>query len=135
MSRFDLSDPDAVAFCPSCGAGYTAGTARCLPCGADLVSRADAEARERATAGDEEAISAVSLCRTPDRAEAALLESDLTRAGIRFFTRELGIQPLSFEGLPGLIEFVVAADDLEPAREILRRVEGQAEPGDPTASS
>ena len=135
MSRFDLSDPDAVAFCPSCGAGYTASATRCLPCDADLVSRAEIEAGEPSPAGDDAATSAVSLCRIRGRAEAVLLEAELERAGLRFFTRDLGIQPLSFEGLPGLTEFLVAAADLGPAREVLRRVEGQAEPGDPPASS
>jgi hypothetical protein len=42
-SRFDLSDPDAVAFCPSCGAGYLAGVTHCSQCEVELESRAAIE--------------------------------------------------------------------------------------------
>jgi hypothetical protein len=43
--RFDLSDQDAVAFCPSCGAGYLAGVTRCDDCGLQLEARSVIEAR------------------------------------------------------------------------------------------
>ena len=36
---FDLSDPDAAAFCPSCGAGYTSQVQDCSDCGVALVPK------------------------------------------------------------------------------------------------
>ena len=47
---FDLSDPDAAAFCPACGAGYTAGRLRCADCDQELLPRSDIEAKLAATA-------------------------------------------------------------------------------------
>jgi hypothetical protein len=40
---FDLADPDAVCFCPSCGMGYRAGFSRCADCEEILVSRSQVE--------------------------------------------------------------------------------------------
>jgi hypothetical protein len=42
-SRSDLSDPDAFAFCPSCGAGYRAGITHCSDCQLELTPRAEIE--------------------------------------------------------------------------------------------
>lgn len=42
-SRFDLSDPDAFAFCPSCGTGYRAGVTHCSHCRTALTGRAEIE--------------------------------------------------------------------------------------------
>lgn len=36
---FDLSDPDATAFCPSCHAGYTGRVQGCFDCGVPLLTR------------------------------------------------------------------------------------------------
>ena len=44
---FDLSDPDAVGYCPACGYGYTARASRCKSCDVALISRAEAEAARR----------------------------------------------------------------------------------------
>lgn len=43
--RFDFSDPDAAAFCPSCGAGYAPGATCCLDCDSALVPRSEIEAQ------------------------------------------------------------------------------------------
>ncbi len=115
---FDLSDPDAVSFCPSCGAGYTARAARCTDCDESLLPRSWAEARLREVESDRQATAP--LCRLDDRLKAAWLESQLEEARIQFFVRELGPQQgLLASGLGGLLEFVVSQEDIERAGELL----------------
>lgn len=48
MTRFDLSDPDAISFCPSCGAGYTARVVQCTDCNEELVPRSRVEVEVKA---------------------------------------------------------------------------------------
>lgn len=108
--EFDLSDPDAVAFCPVCGSGYTARVARCEPCNAALVPRAEVEAGTLAV--DEEAPTAetgeVVLVQVSDRGEADLVAGALERAGV-----------------PYLVEFRVPAPYLDAAQQALRQAEGR----------
>jgi len=35
LPEFDLTDGNAAAFCPACGAGYTAALERCADCAKD----------------------------------------------------------------------------------------------------
>jgi hypothetical protein len=124
-TRFDLSDPDAVSFCPSCGAGYTARVIRCTDCNEELVprSRVEYEVLQKQT-GQDDIGATVPLCQVENRLKAALLESGLEEAGIRFFVKELGIQPgLLNRGLAGRFEFVVAEQDLERAKAAVTGVE------------
>jgi hypothetical protein len=124
-TRFDLSDPDAVSFCPSCGAGYTARVVRCNDCDEDLVprSRIEYELLQKETGGDDIGAT-VPLCQVENRLKAGLLESALEEAGIRFFVKELGIQPgLLNRGLAGRFEFVVAEQDLDRAKATVAGIE------------
>ncbi len=127
--EFDLSDPDAVAFCPSCGSGYTARATRCEPCDTALIPRAQVEAAARDAEEGEEAVTAVLLCRVDDPAKADRLAGELERAGIPFWSGEA---PLPLPGLAvPAVEFRVPADHVDEARDILRRIE-EFEPGRPT---
>ena len=122
--HFDLSDPDAVSFCPSCGSGYTARAARCTDCGENLISRSRAEAQMQEAVDASDIRATVPLCRLEDRLKASLLESGLEEAQVKFFVRELGVQPgLASRGLGGLFEFVVSEEDLDRAEQILSRLD------------
>ena len=56
---FDLTDPDAAAFCPACGAGYTSQVRECADCGVALVPKSQVE-NELRRDHDQEASFAVS---------------------------------------------------------------------------
>ena len=90
---FDLSDPDAVAFCPSCGAGYTAGATECVDCQVELWSpaRVKEELQHRTeneldVSGDAAATvdntTPVLLCSIYDPLEAGEVERELSEARI-----------------------------------------------------
>lgn len=121
-TRFDLSDPDAVSFCPTCGAGYTARVVRCSDCDKELIPRSRVE--QEALQSEDSHDDIVPLCQLENRVQSGLLESDLEEAGIRFFVRELGFQPgLGNLGLAGRFEFLVVERDFERAKAIVASVE------------
>ncbi len=127
--EFDLSDPDAVAFCPSCGSGYTARATRCAPCDVDLVPRGEIEAAAARTPApdtetDADGEETVPLCRIDDPTKANLLGAELEQDGVPFWLR---LAPLDPFGLPGFTEFRVPARYIEQARSVLRRVEESAQ--------
>ncbi len=105
--EFDLSDPDAVVFCPSCGSGYRAGAARCSDCDTELMSRSWVEARasERAVAD-----SPVPLADIESAYRAHVLGSLLNDEGIWFATETPG---------RGAVRFHVRARDLPRAQDVL----------------
>ena len=134
--HFDLFDPDAVHFCPQCGAGYTANTHSNVSIAApDLVPRSWIEAQEREKQKEREASSretVVHLCRLNNRLLASLLEAALDEAGVAFSITDAGIQAgLRQQGLSGHFEFVVVEKDFEKARSILLQLEEDTreEPG------
>jgi hypothetical protein len=47
---FDLSDPDAAAYCPSCGAAYTSEGGTCADCGVAVIPRAQISSKPAFTA-------------------------------------------------------------------------------------
>ncbi len=123
--EFDLSDPDAVAFCPSCGSGYTARATRCEPCDVALIPRAQAEtASTEAPPSDIDEAAAdeatVSLCQLVDPAKANLLGLELEQAGVPYWVRMTPLDPF---GLPGFTEFRVPERYIDEARDGLRRIE------------
>jgi hypothetical protein len=134
--EYDLSDPDAVAFCPSCGSGYTARVARCQPCDVALVSRAEVERGAAEPAPDEdeaeaewapegvagEAESTELLCRMEDPVKWEQLADDLHEAGVPYWPRSSRWQSLG--GAPPFVEFRVPARYLDAARRVLARLEG-----------
>jgi hypothetical protein len=105
--EFDLSDPDAVAFCPSCGSGYRAGVALCSDCDSDLRPRAWAEARASEGPVDD---SLVPLADLQDSYRAHVLGSLLNDEGVWFATEASS---------PGVVRFHVRARDLDLARDVL----------------
>jgi hypothetical protein len=128
--EYDLTDPDAVAFCPSCGSGYTARVARCEPCDRGLVprreieaARAGADAADAAAAGQAGEIA--TLCRLDDPGRAERLRQALEEAGIPFWADEA---PLPVPGLAvPSTEFRVPAGRLEAARRALDALDEPAE--------
>jgi hypothetical protein len=122
--NFDLADPDAVSFCPTCGAGYTAKASRCRDCDEELVPRSWIEAKvlEESMKGDSGPT--VPLCRVNDRLKAGILESALEEAGIEFYAKEIGVRHgLMDRGLAGRLEFYVLRNDLERAKTLLIELE------------
>jgi hypothetical protein len=109
--EFDLSDPDASVYCPSCGSGFRAGATRCADCDRDLVPRSWVEARAREPAGEHESIDApVKLADVENPFKADVLGSILNQEGIWFATQPTGW---------AAIRFVVRSRDLDAARQIL----------------
>jgi hypothetical protein len=105
--EFDLSDPDAVLFCPSCGSGYRAGSSRCSDCDTGLVPRSSAETR--ASEGEVND-SPVPLADIEGAYRAHVLGSLLNDEGIWFATEASGA---------GAVRFHVRAGDLHLAQDVL----------------
>jgi hypothetical protein len=113
VPEFDLSDPDAVAYCPACGSGFRAGLLRCADCDRDLVPRSWAEARASERAVEQETVDPYARVRLADVEnpfKANLLGSILNEETIWFTTEPTGW---------AAIRFVVRSRDLEAARQIL----------------
>jgi hypothetical protein len=112
---FDLSDPDAVAFCPSCGSGYRAGATRCTDCDSELVPRSWVEARanERDLEGESDE-GPVPLSEIENSYRAHVLGSLLNDERIWFATET---------SRWGAVRFLVLTRDLDAAREVLSDVE------------
>jgi hypothetical protein len=132
---FDLSDPDAVAYCPSCGSGYTARARRCEPCDVALVPRVEIAAAagpapgpvaEASDAAEETRV----LWRTADPAMAGLLGLELEQAAVPYWTREA---PGDFVGglaaVPSVVEIRVPERYFDEALAALRRVEERGSSG------
>ena len=81
---FDLNDPDAAGYCPSCGSGYAARVTRCPPCGVVLVPRDHVEATTRIRQPNEEAEATVLLCELDEPVKANLLGLELDQAGVPY---------------------------------------------------
>jgi len=124
VSLFNLKDPDAAAFCPSCGYGFRAGFTRCAGCATDLLPRSEVEALlERARFGpaaaeniDPDAPVALAMIGNPILGGA--LAAHLESAGIRFAVLQGGALQ-AFGDASGPVEFYVPFAALEQAREIL----------------
>ncbi len=123
-TNYDLSDPDAVFFCPSCGSGYTAKATRCVDCDETLVPRSWVEAQSHEQSREHDSDDAVQLCRIVDRIEASFLEEDLDKAGIPFMVKELGGQASLLSGaVGGTFDFFVTEHDLPRALDLVHRLE------------
>ncbi len=111
LPEFDLSDPDAVAFCPSCGSGYRAGPLRCADCDRELLPRSWVEARTIGPAFEPTgADTPLLLADVENSFKAHLLGSVLHDEGIWFAS-----EPSAW----GAVRFLVLPRDLEPARRVL----------------
>jgi hypothetical protein len=130
---FDLSGPDAVAYCPSCGYGYTARATRCARCDVALISRAEAEAARREAERsapdetDEETEETGVLCELEDtKVLAGLLSIALWEAGVPCLFRG---RTHAEAGVP-VLQCRVPIRYLDEARRILAQVEerGRAHP-------
>jgi hypothetical protein len=117
--EFDLSDPDAVAYCPSCGSGFRAGPVRCVDCDRDLMPRAWAEAQACEPALEHQTLDAlVPLADVENPFRADVLGSVLNAERIWFTTKSTGW---------AAIRFVVRSRDLEAARQILSDMDEMAD--------
>jgi hypothetical protein len=112
LPEFDLSDPDAISFCPACGSGYRAGPSTCSDCGTELRPRAWVEARlER---GSEPTPDYVPLADIESSFKADVLGPALSDEGIRFVTEPTGWGP---------VRFLVPRLDLDYARQVLAEID------------
>lgn len=111
LLEFDLSDPDAVAFCPSCASGYRATAIRCADCDRDLLPRSWVEARSKEPAMEPNSAGAtVLLADVENTFKAQLLASVLSDEGVWFAS-----EPSAW----GAARFLVRARDLDFARQAL----------------
>jgi membrane protease YdiL (CAAX protease family) len=120
---FDLSDPDAVSYCPSCGDGYRPEAIRCVDCDVELLPRSVIEGRKASDEPRRDFGVTVPFCRA-DQAEAWLLGAELEHAGIPFFTKEHAVQGMPFGGArSSVIEFFVPKEKIEEAESVLSNLE------------
>lgn len=120
LPEFDLSDPDAVAFCPSCGDGYRAGATRCADCDRDLLPRSWVEARSKEPALEPNSADApVLLADVENTFKAQLLASVLTDEGVWFASEPSGWSAA---------RFLVRARDLDFARQVLSDLDDMQDP-------
>jgi len=111
LPEFDLSDPDAVAYCPSCGSGYRTGPVRCVDCDRQLLPRSWVEARTLGPAVEPDGVDApVLLADVENSFKAHLLGSALHDEGIWFAS-----EPSAW----GAVRFLVLPRDLDLARRML----------------
>jgi hypothetical protein len=124
---FDLSDPDAVAYCPACGYGYTARATRCAPCDVALIPRARVEAAARSRIAETTPMGdSALLVRLDEPVQANVLELELGEAGIPYLVQPWPLEARDYAGTPKLLEFRVPAERLAEAGEALRRVVDRA---------
>ncbi len=110
--EFDLSDPDAVAFCPSCGSGYRAGPLVCVDCETALRPRSWVETRPELVY--DPAVDPVILADVENAFRADVLDSALHDQGIWFVTQPTGSRAL---------RFLVRPFDLDLARQVLADID------------
>lgn len=122
--KYDLSDPDALFFCPTCGSGYTAKATRCVDCDELLVPRSWVESQMHEQSQQHDTGEAVRLCRVVDRFEANFLKEELDTAGIPFMVKELDVQASLLSGaVAGNFDFFVTEHDLPRALDLVHRLE------------
>jgi hypothetical protein len=114
LPEFDLSDPDAVAFCPGCGAGYRAGPLVCTDCGTDLRPRSWVESNPGAS--EEPGADPVALADVDNLFRAHVLASALRDQEIWFLTQPAGSG----------FRFLVSSSGLDLARQILSDIDEEA---------
>ncbi len=110
--EFDLSDPDAVSFCPRCGCGYRAGPLVCVDCDAELRPRSWVETRTELESGV--SIDEVFLVDIESSFQADVLRSALRDQDVLFV-----IRPTASHAL----RFLVRPVDLDLARQVLADVD------------
>lgn len=111
IPEFDLSDPDAVAYCPSCGSGYRVGPVRCVDCDRELLPRSSVEAGAIGPAIETNGAEApVLLADVENSFKAHLLGSALSEEGVWFAS-----EPSAW----GAVQFSVLPRDLAFARQVL----------------
>lgn len=123
----DLSDPDAVRYCPVCGAGYGTSISRCADCDVDLLTRSELEMQKPSDEPRKDIGAVVPLCNV-SHAEAWLLAAELEQAEIPFYTKEHGIQGIHFGGvkLPA-VDFFIPEAKFEEAERLLSKIEESEE--------
>ncbi len=111
LPEFDLADPDAVAYCPSCGSGFRVGLARCVDCDQELLSRSWVEARMKAPeVGPHGVDQPVVLAEVDSSFKAHMLGSAFQDEGIWFATESSSW---------GAVRFLVLPRDLDLAQQVL----------------
>jgi hypothetical protein len=110
--EFDLSDPDAVAFCPSCGSGYRAGPLVCVDCETALRPRSWAETQRELVS--DPTVDQVVLADVESSFKADVLGSALHDQGVWFVTQPTGSPAL---------RFLVHPVDLDLARQVLSDID------------
>jgi hypothetical protein len=111
LPEFDLSDSDAVSFCPNCGSGYRAGPLVCVDCGTELRPRSWVESNRGADR--EPGAEPVALADIDNLFRAHVLASALRNEEIWFLTQPAG----------GGFRFVVSSFELDRARQVLAEID------------
>ncbi|RMF75859.1 MAG: hypothetical protein D6738_02755 [Acidobacteria bacterium] len=118
--RFDLDDPEAVAFCVDCAAPFARRVERCVTCGSeDVVSRETLIARLESEEQAPGMTDPVELVRLSTEDEADLVRGALAEAGIAWAEFAPETKGMLFPPVGPTIRLYVERADLERAQEAL----------------
>ena len=127
-TRYDFTDPEAVAYCPECGLGFRIASGRCENCDAELISRAQALEEWRKSPPPDTAERSVLLCAAATMVDTELTRARLESAGIGFVTGDMPQVWGPLLGTDAEVRFYVEERDLARALDALDDVP----PNEPT---
>ncbi len=119
--RFNLEDPEAVAFCTGCGAPFARLVEACVTCGSEeILPRDELLVRLEAQQDESRALAEpVELIALPTEAEAEPVRAALEAAGIRWTEQPDVADGRLFAPAEPALRFFVETRDLERAEAAL----------------
>lgn len=118
-TRYDFTDPEAVAYCPACGLGFRVADGRCEDCDEMLISRAQALEEWRQSPPLDTAARSVFLCAAATLVDTQLIRARLESAGIGFVTGDMPQIWGPLLGTDAEVRFYVEERDLARALDAL----------------
>jgi hypothetical protein len=128
-TRYDFSDPEAIAYCPECGLGFRVAEGRCQDCDALLVTRGEALEEWRHSPPPEADQRSVFLRATATMVDTQLLRAQLESAGIGFVASDMPQVWGPLLGRDAEVRFFVEERDLARALEVLADLPPNEPPG------
>ncbi|MCU0232142.1 MAG: hypothetical protein MUC67_12350 [Acidobacteria bacterium] len=118
-TRYDFTDPEAIAYCPECGLGFRVAEGRCQDCDALLLTRGEALDEWRQSPPADAGQRSVFLHATATMVDTQLLRAQLESAGIGFVTSDMPQVWGPLLGRDAEVRFFVEERDLARALEVL----------------
>ena len=128
-TRYDFTDPEAVAYCPECGLGFRITEGRCGDCDATLISRAQALEEWRLSPPLDTKERGVFLRATATLVDTELIRARLESAGIGFVTGDMPAVWGPLLGTDSEVRFYVEERDLARALDALAEIPSNEPPG------